>query len=411
MLAIPRSWHRASAGSVARALLATPSASGGPPLSAWNRASIGSAARTFASSSSKPPPGAVPKDTPKFGKQIAEDGEAPAQLMHDISKGKFNYLGDFVKSMDKGPVKLDFGKEAKPVSEKQKKLDEMNERNLKMIQRSLVLGSLLAGVSCALGWQFTKWYYGVKNIAEFTEVMNERMPKVSGKLEDSAVGRQLQALSEESRDAIAESERITEWRRGIRAKFNTPEGAAVARQNSMVMAERREAEKSMRKSRQPLPSTTGASGAEGEGGEGAYPEHAALAAALAAEVEAEAEAEAAAAPPPATRLQRSLSARVFEGAVEGSYQMIVGRRKEGAGEGEAAGAAGAAQKPTTPSSPTMEGAGGKAGAGAGSGEAEAPKLQRSLSARVLEGARDLIVGKPKAGGGGEEPPAAAAAAK
>ena len=90
-----------------------------------------------------------------------------------------------------------------------------------------------------------------------------------------------------------------------RSESDAGEGAAVARQNSMVMAERREAEKAMRKSRQPLPSTTGASGAEGEGGEGAYPEHAALAAALAAEVEAEAEAEAAAAPPPATRLQRS----------------------------------------------------------------------------------------------------------
>ena len=98
--------------------------------------------------------------------------------MHDIGKGRWAFVGDFVASMNKGPVKLDFGKDAKPVSEKQKRMDELNERNLKLIQRSLVLGSALAAVACIVGWQVTKWIYGVKNVNEFGDVMRERMPKV-----------------------------------------------------------------------------------------------------------------------------------------------------------------------------------------------------------------------------------------
>ena len=61
--------------------------------------------------------------------------------------------------MNKGPVKVDFGKEAKPISEKQKAIDELNERNLKLIQRSLVLGTVIAGAGCYAGWLITKWIY------------------------------------------------------------------------------------------------------------------------------------------------------------------------------------------------------------------------------------------------------------
>ena len=135
---------------------------------------------------------------------------APAQTMHDIGKGRWAFVGDFVASMNKGPVKLDFGKDAKPVSEKQKRMDELNERNLKLIQRSLVLGSALAAVACIVGWQVTKWIYGVKNVNEFGDVMRERMPKVSGNLEDSALGRRLKETSEGSREAISENAELTD---------------------------------------------------------------------------------------------------------------------------------------------------------------------------------------------------------
>ncbi len=134
---------------------------------------------------------------PTFGKQVGGDDNSQAQLMHDISKGKFEYIGDFMASLNRGPVKLDYGKDAKPLSEKERLQDELNERNLKMIQRSLLLGSLAAAGGCFLGWQLTKWYYGVRSIGEFGEVMRERMPKVSGSMEDSMIGRK---LKEEVRD-------------------------------------------------------------------------------------------------------------------------------------------------------------------------------------------------------------------
>ena len=214
--------------------------------------------------------------------------------MHDIGRGRFNYMGDFIASMNKGPVKVDFGKDAKPISEKQKAIDELNERNLKMIQRSLTLGSGLAVIACFVGWQFTKWWYGVRDIHGFGEKMSERMPKVSGKLEDSALGRKLQATSEASRDAISEDKNLTDWRRSLRGKFNTSEGAALARQNSLVLAQRREAERIARKSKKAAVSSTS------EVPEGTISADMALAAAAAASEEA-------AAPAPKARLTRKNS--------------------------------------------------------------------------------------------------------
>ena len=189
------------------------------------------------------------KEGPQFGHSHAGDDTASSQLMHDIGKGRFQYLGDFTASLNKGPVKLDFGKEAKPRSEKEKEQDELNERNLQLIQRSLLIGSALAAGGCILGWQLTKWFYGVKNVGEFGEVMREKLPKVSGSMEDSAVGRRLKESSEHSREAISESAELTDWRRSLRNKFNTEEGARIARQNSLVLAEKREQEKISRKTR------------------------------------------------------------------------------------------------------------------------------------------------------------------
>jgi len=197
-----------------------------------------------ASSDKKDPP------TPQFGKKVVEDDNSQAQLMHDITKGKFEYIGDFAASLNKGPVKLDYGKEAKPLSEKERLQDELNEANLKLIQRSLIIGSLAAAGGCYLGWVVTKWYYGVRNMNEFSDVMKEKMPKVSGSMEDSMIGRKLKEQSEHSRDAISENAELTDWRRSLRGKFNTEEGARIARQNSIAMAEKREQERVTRKSQQ-----------------------------------------------------------------------------------------------------------------------------------------------------------------
>ena len=230
-------------------------------------------------------------DTPKFGKQVAGDEvsaprsrekgrslsdfsplnycahacyhfsfraliqDAMGQAMHDATKGRYQFLGDFVASMNKGPVKVDFSKNSPAVSEKQRRIDELNSKNLVLVQRSLVIGTLLVAFGGVAGWKLTKMYYGVKDVNEFAEVMHERMPKVSGKLEDSALGRKLQEASLQSRDAISEDKHLTDWRRSLRGKFNSPEGAELARQNSAVLAKGREQERISRKSKAPTTST------------------------------------------------------------------------------------------------------------------------------------------------------------
>lgn len=258
------------------------------------------------------------EEAPQFGKKKGGSDDAPAQLMHEVGAGRYEYIGDFMKSMNKGPVKLDFSKDAKPLTEKQKRMDQVNENNLQMIKKSLIFGSALAGVACFLGWQVTKWYYGVKNVTEFSAVMKERMPKVSGKLEDSAVGRKLKEKAEtDLRDGISESEELAAWRRSLRGKFNSPEGAAVARQNSLMLAERREAERALRKEKKSstsaITSTTASkAGATVEVAESA---EAAEVAQVAAELASAASGSSSESAKPATGgLLRSVSARAVSAA-------------------------------------------------------------------------------------------------
>ena len=207
------------------------------------------AQRSLSSSSgSGGSPKSKEKATPQFGKAVAADDNAPGQLMHDITKGRFDYIGDFMNSLNRGPVKLEYGKDAKPLSEKERRQDEEQEQALRMIQRSMLIGSLMAVGGCALGWQLCKWYYGVKNMQEFNLKMKERMPKVSGSLEDSMLGQRLKETSEKSSEAISESPELTDWRRSLRSKFNSPEGAALARQNSINLRNQRETERMARKS-------------------------------------------------------------------------------------------------------------------------------------------------------------------
>ena len=47
----------------------------------------------------------------KFGKAVAADDSA-AQNMTDIGRGRYEYIGDFMASMQRGPVKLEFGDRA-----------------------------------------------------------------------------------------------------------------------------------------------------------------------------------------------------------------------------------------------------------------------------------------------------------
>ena len=60
----------------------------------------------------------------EWGKTVSNVKESPAQLMHDINKGRFDYINDFMASMAKGPVQLQFGDKETPLSEKERKINE-----------------------------------------------------------------------------------------------------------------------------------------------------------------------------------------------------------------------------------------------------------------------------------------------
>jgi hypothetical protein len=154
----------------------------------------------------------------EFGQKVAADDSA-AQLMHDASKGKYAYINDFAASLNKGPVKLSF-KDAPKTAQ-----DEAQEKALSMIQRSMLVGSLACVMSFVIGWQIVKRWMGVANARvcpagptnperrpphstvcaarawmcshsrtaaqEFSERMNEKMPKVAADVDSSMLGRRM----------------------------------------------------------------------------------------------------------------------------------------------------------------------------------------------------------------------------
>jgi len=162
-----------------------------------------------------------------------------------MGAGRYAYLQDFYKSLQRGKVKLDFAD--KPLSAREKAAEEAREKAVQIIGRSMAIGGVLVLVCFGVAWQMTKWYLGVSSVSEFNEAMRRRLPKVTNEAKDSMVGRQLKDVTESSRDTISESEALTAWRRQVRGQFNTPEGAAIARKNSILMAEKRREERVMRK--------------------------------------------------------------------------------------------------------------------------------------------------------------------
>ena len=77
--------------------------------------------------------------------------------------------------------------------------------------------------------------------------MNQKMPKVAADMDHSLVGKRMHEMNESSRDKISEDPELTAWRRSLRAKFNTEQGAEIARANSLVLAEQRAEERRVRK--------------------------------------------------------------------------------------------------------------------------------------------------------------------
>jgi len=182
----------------------------------------------------------------QYGQQVAASETSAKQQLYMMGAGRYQYINDFWKSLEKGPVRLRDG--AAHLSAKDIEQNEAQERAVKLMQRAMLLGTLLVFGSGAIGWWITKKVLGVANIAEFGEKMKEKFPKVTGEAKETVLGRHLQELSEHSRDSISESEKLAEWRRSLRSSFNTEEGAKLARENSILLAELRKEERIARKS-------------------------------------------------------------------------------------------------------------------------------------------------------------------
>ena len=110
-----------------------------------------------AATTAKGDPAGAKQEPLSFGKQVGGTEDSAAQKLHDVSRGKYAYLNDFSASLNTGPVKLQFTDE--PKSDK----EIAQEKALAMMQRSMLLGSLLAVGGVFIGWQITKRYMGVSN--------------------------------------------------------------------------------------------------------------------------------------------------------------------------------------------------------------------------------------------------------
>ena len=95
-----------------------------------------------------------------------------------MGPGRYEYLADFYKSLNKGPVKLELGAQAPVLSAADKQKAEEQDRAFALMQRSMVLGTLFAFAGGAVAWWVTKKVLGVRDIAEFAGRMKEMAPKV-----------------------------------------------------------------------------------------------------------------------------------------------------------------------------------------------------------------------------------------
>jgi len=193
------------------------------------------------------PAGATEFSGQSYGKKVTEDESSHANQLHAMGPGRYEYLADFYKSLNKGPVKLELGAQAPKLSAEDRRKAEEQDRAFKLMQRSMILGTVFAFVGGAIAWWVTKKILGVRDIAEFGDRMKTIAPKAGN--DESELTRSLKEATEGTRDAISESESLATWRRTVRAKFNTEEGATMARQNSILMAEKRQEERKARKQR------------------------------------------------------------------------------------------------------------------------------------------------------------------
>lgn len=82
-------------------------------------------------------PGQVPGSEVQYGKKVAADDHAASQGMHAMGAGRYVYISDFWKSLNRGKVRLDIGD--KPPTEEE--LEQQRVQARTCLTKRMMMGS------------------------------------------------------------------------------------------------------------------------------------------------------------------------------------------------------------------------------------------------------------------------------
>jgi hypothetical protein len=90
----------------------------------------------------------------KYGIEHAKSETSPAAQLHAMGAGRYAYLQDFYKSLQRGRVKLDFSE--KPLTARELAEEEAREKAVQIMGRSIALGGVLVLACFGVAWQMIK---------------------------------------------------------------------------------------------------------------------------------------------------------------------------------------------------------------------------------------------------------------
>lgn len=90
----------------------------------------------------------------KYGREHAKSESSAAAQMHAMGAGRYAYLQDFYKSLQRGRVKLDFNE--KPPTARELAEEQAREKAVQIMGRSMALGGLLVLACFGVAWQMIK---------------------------------------------------------------------------------------------------------------------------------------------------------------------------------------------------------------------------------------------------------------
>uniref|UniRef100_A0A7S0E5C9 Uncharacterized protein n=1 Tax=Hanusia phi TaxID=3032 RepID=A0A7S0E5C9_9CRYP len=136
-----------------------------------------------------------PRDHGEF--EVAQDG------LHAITRGRYAYLNDFMKSMEVQP------EERRPMTKREmfraQKFYESANRNAKAIGGAFFAGSALCLVGGAAAWYATKRYYNVKDSKEYAQKMRELTPETTKHLQEGSFGTMIRGTNETIRSWVSKN--------------------------------------------------------------------------------------------------------------------------------------------------------------------------------------------------------------